>query len=101
MFIVIGAVELLYIGMEFVPSLITWINLARVNKLKKKVKVYDVEMSEDKEKTSEDKKAQDKKTDDKKEDAYIEEDDLAPFEIKDAKRNKAASKKGAKINKKK
>lgn len=47
-FIVAGIIELLYIGMEFVPALITWNTLAKVEKAKKKVKVqvYDVETEE-------------------------------------------------------
>ncbi len=110
MFIVIGAVELLYIGMEFIPALLTWINLSRVNKLKKKAKVYDVEMSEDKESESDDKenksgnKVKDKKA--KKENSaeakdYIEEEDLAPFEIKNIKGNKSAQKRAKNKKKKK
>lgn len=44
-FIVVGIIELLYIGMEFVPALIMWFKLRNINKVKKKVKVqvYDVE----------------------------------------------------------
>ncbi len=44
-FIVVGIVELLYIGMEFVPALIMWFKLRNINKVKKKIKVqvYDVE----------------------------------------------------------
>ena len=44
-FIVIGIIELLYIGMEFVPALIMWFKLRNINKVKKKIKVqvYDVE----------------------------------------------------------
>lgn len=45
-FIVVGAIELLYIGMEFLPALVNWVSLSRVNNLRTKVKakVYDVEM---------------------------------------------------------
>lgn len=44
-FVVVGAIELLYIGMEFVPALVMWFKLRNINKVKKKVKVqvYDVE----------------------------------------------------------
>ena len=48
-FIIAGAIELLYIGMEFVPALITWRKIEKVNKLAStvKAKVYDVEAKED------------------------------------------------------
>ncbi len=56
-FIIAGAIELLYIGMEFVPALITWRRIEKVNKLasKVKVKVYDVETKEDSTDNKEDK----------------------------------------------
>ncbi len=47
MFIIIGVIELLYIGLEFVPALISWIHFLKVDKLKQKVKVYNVEIEED------------------------------------------------------
>lgn len=93
MFIVVGAVELLYIGMVFVPALINWISLSRVNKLKTKAKVYDVEMTQDKEikdETAND-KAKDKKDSDKKEASSLE-DELEPFEIKNIKPKKSNKK---------
>lgn len=93
MFIVVGAVELLYIGMVFVPALINWISLSRVNKLKTKAKVYDVEMTQNKEikdETAND-KAKDKKDSDKKE-ASLLEDELEPFEIKNIKPKKSNKK---------
>ncbi len=46
-FICVGAIELLYVGMEFVPALITWIQLSKVDKYTGKAKVYDVEVSDD------------------------------------------------------
>ncbi len=96
LFIVIGAVELLYIGMEFVPALIKWINLSRLNKLKKKAKVYDVEMAEDidaDEKTASGKKTKDKanrkdKAAGETESNHPIEDELEPFEIKTIKTGK-------------
>lgn len=77
LFIVIGAVELLYIGMEFVPALITWISLSRLNKLKKKAKAYDVEVTED---ISIDEKASPAEK--------MPDDELEPFEIKTLKKSK-------------
>ncbi len=93
MFIVVGAVELLYIGMVFVPALINWISLSRVNKLKTKAKVYDVEMTQDKESEAEtaNDKAKDKKDSDKKEASSLE-DELEPFEIKNIKPKKSNKK---------
>ncbi|MBO5082143.1 MAG: hypothetical protein J6C06_06020 [Lachnospiraceae bacterium] len=46
-FIVLGAVELLYIGMDFVPGLIQWINLGKIVKAQSRAKVYSVEMEEE------------------------------------------------------
>lgn len=100
LFIVIGAVELLYIGMEFVPALIKWINLSRLNKLKKKAKVYDVEMAEDidaDEKTASGKKTKDKANSKDKAASTTEsnhpiEDELEPFEIKTIKTGKKKNK---------
>ncbi len=43
MFVVVGCIELLYIGWEFVPAAIKWSKLVKVNKYKGKIKVYDVE----------------------------------------------------------
>lgn len=79
MFIIIGVIELLYIGLEFVPALITWIHFSKVDKLKQKVKVYDVEMEED----------LDESTSEVKKQSELDEDDLAPFEIKSSKSVKA------------
>lgn len=111
MFIVIGIVELLYIGMEFVPALIIWIGYARVNKLKNKVKVYDVEVEQDKEDENghkevdakgKSKKAEKKASEPKKtENAALEEEDLEPFEIKEIKTTPTKAKKKSRTNKKK
>ncbi|MBQ3517369.1 MAG: hypothetical protein IJA29_09115 [Lachnospiraceae bacterium] len=68
-FVVVGLIELIYIGMEFVPALVTWIQLSRVSNLKVKATVYDVDASED---------------------------DLESLEIKDAKSEKKDSKKKTK-----
>lgn len=77
LFIIIGAVELLYIGMEFVPALIAWISLSRLNKLKKKAKAYDVEMTEE------------MSTEEKASDANeLQDKELEPFEIKTLKKSK-------------
>lgn len=43
MFICVGALEVLYIGMEYVPAVITWIKLSKIEKLKAKTKVYNVD----------------------------------------------------------
>lgn len=81
LFIIIGAVELLYIGMEFVPALIAWISLSRLNKLKKKAKAYDVEMTEE------------MSTEEKASDANeLQDKELEPFEIKTLKKSKKKSK---------
>ncbi|MBQ7766744.1 MAG: hypothetical protein IJ397_07875 [Lachnospiraceae bacterium] len=48
-FVIMGLIELIYIGMEFMPALFTWIQLSRVSKLKVKATVYDVDVTEDNE----------------------------------------------------
>lgn len=69
-FIIAGAIELLYIGMEYVPALITCIKINKVNKLAAKAKAYQVkddendrkevvEKTDKKEKTSEKKDVKD------------------------------------------
>lgn len=62
-FIIAGAIELLYIGMEFVPALITWRKIEKVNKLAStvKAKVYDVESKEDSATAQDDDKKESKK----------------------------------------
>lgn len=55
-FIVLGVVELLYVGMDFIPALIQWVNLSKIDKAKSKAKAYSVEMEEESKKTSEDNK---------------------------------------------
>lgn len=92
-FVVVGIIELLYVGMDFVPALITWISLSRVNALNAKVKVYDVEIS--KEKEAEDKKPDAKDKSDKeeaKDEVKTEEEELEPFEIKTVNTNKSKGK---------
>lgn len=44
MFIVVGSIELLYVGWEFIPAAINWSKLSKIDKYKGKVKVYDMEM---------------------------------------------------------
>ncbi len=47
MFICVGALEALYIGMEFVPAVISWIKLSKIKKLKVKAKVYNVDTADE------------------------------------------------------
>lgn len=56
LFIVMGAIELLYIGMEFIPAAIEWTKLSKIEKLKTKSKVYDVDLDVEKENVSNQKK---------------------------------------------
>ncbi len=46
MFIVVGGIELLYIGMDFIPAVVIWSKINKINNIKGKAKVYDVEMNE-------------------------------------------------------
>lgn len=66
LFIIVGIIELLYIGMDFIPALITWIQITKVNKVAGKVKVYDVETDGELKAQSEDKKEESKDTKDEK-----------------------------------
>ena len=52
MFIVGGAIELVYISLEFIPAAITWTKLSKIEKVKVKAKVYDVDMDIEKENAS-------------------------------------------------
>ncbi len=92
-FIVVGIIELLYIGMDFVPAAITWTQLAKVNKVAGKVKVYDVEASEEEKEESKKKTAEEdtKKTTEGDAEKAAEEE-LEPFEIKSIKPQKKKNK---------
>ncbi len=69
MFIIAGVIELLYIGMDFIPALITYIDITRINSIKTKVKatVYDVEADENLLNNTEEKKEKDEFADIEKE----------------------------------
>lgn len=74
-FIVVGAIELLYIGMEFIPALVNWISLSRVNKFKSKVKakVYDVEVDSENDETFDKKNDSNKEVKNDKEESFDKE----------------------------
>ncbi len=48
MFICVGAVEALYIGMDFVPAVITWMKLGKLESVKAKAKAYNVDVTDEK-----------------------------------------------------
>lgn len=55
-FIIAGGIDILYIAMEMIPAAVRWRQLVSIDKLKGKVKVYDVETTQDEQDTEQDKK---------------------------------------------
>ncbi len=91
-FIVVGIIELLYIGMDFIPAAITWTQLSKVNKVAGKVKVYDVEASETTNADNTKKAAKKDAEEEVADEATDTEEELEPFEIKSTNTKKTKGK---------
>lgn len=91
-FIVVGIIELLYIGMDFIPAAITWTQLSKVNKVAGKVKVYDVEASETTNADNTKKAAKKDAEEEVADEATDAEEELEPFEIKSTNTKKTKGK---------
>lgn len=53
LFIIAGCVELLYIGLDFAPAVISWYRISKLQRAKNFARAYDIEMTENKEKSEE------------------------------------------------